>query len=107
MIRFPHRVEVSPSAIRKMCNDGRFLERAAQGEFTTHVVADRHPSAPEAPVPYCTRSQEIVLRNQAGQEIAAFHQYLQPDRTLGASGRPDPKRLIDGNVLYVVWWSGR
>ena len=83
------------------------MERAAAGEFTTHVVANRHPTSPKAPVPYCTRSQEIVLCDKTGTEVAACHRYLQPDGTLGASGEPDPKRLVMDGVLYVAWWAGR
>lgn len=37
-----------------------------------------------------------------GQEVARVHQYLQPDGTLGASGKPDPKRLLQGGVLYIA-----
>lgn len=91
-----------------MFNDGRYVERAAEGEFTIHVApgGDHHPTSPKAPVPFCTRSQEIVLRDRNGREIATWHQYLQPDGTLGASGKPDPKRLLKDGVLYVKWWSG-
>jgi hypothetical protein len=31
---------------------------------------------------------------------ASIHRYLRPDGTLGASGRPDPKRLVEGGVKY-------
>jgi hypothetical protein len=35
-----------------------------------------------------------------------YHQYLLPDgKTLGASGHPDPKRVLKDGVLYVVWWA--
>jgi hypothetical protein len=37
-----------------------------------------------------------------GQRVAVVHQYLRTDGTLGASGRPDPKRLLEGGVLYAV-----
>jgi hypothetical protein len=32
------------------------------------------------------------------------HQYLQPDGTLGASGQPDPKRLLHDGILYHAWF---
>jgi hypothetical protein len=51
-------------------------------------------------VPFCTRSQLISYLDDAGQEVARVHQYLQPDGTLGASGRPDPKRLLHDGILY-------
>jgi len=32
--------------------------------------------------------------------MVEIHRYLQPDGTLGASGRPDPKRVNMGDVIY-------
>ncbi|MGH2397938.1 MAG: hypothetical protein ACRDFW_13385 [bacterium] len=103
----PPKVSVSPRELRRMFNEGRYAARAAQGEFTTHVVVNGHPTSPRAPVPFCTRSQEIVLRDRTGREVVAWHQYLKPDGTLGASGQPDPKRLLKDGVLYVRWWEPR
>lgn len=37
-----------------------------------------------------------------GQKVAGVHQYLRVDGTLGASGRPDPKELLIGGVLYII-----
>jgi hypothetical protein len=37
-----------------------------------------------------------------GNEVARVHQYLRPDGTIGASGKPDPKRLLDGGILYYL-----
>ncbi len=34
------------------------------------------------------------------QEIARVHQYLRTDGTIGASGKPDPKRLYADGKLY-------
>ena len=36
----------------------------------------------------------------AGSEVARVHQYLRKDGTLGASGRPDPKMIIEKGVAY-------
>jgi hypothetical protein len=104
MTVIPRKVEVSPRALRQIFNDDRYLERAAGGEFSIVVAANNHPTSPKASVPFCTRSQEIILRDQSGREVAACHQYLLPDGTLGASGLPDPKRLVKDGVLYVAWW---
>jgi hypothetical protein len=38
-------------------------------------------------------------------EIARAHQYLRPDDTLGLSGKPDPKRVVDDGVLY--WYRSK
>ncbi|MGQ9916277.1 MAG: hypothetical protein ACUVS7_02560 [Bryobacteraceae bacterium] len=37
-----------------------------------------------------------------GVEIARAHRWLQPDRALGAGGRPDPKLCFHGEILYVL-----
>ncbi len=34
------------------------------------------------------------------QEVARVHQYLRLDGRLGASGLPDPKRILENGVLY-------
>jgi len=87
--------------LRQRFNDGRYWERAQAGELHAVVTDTRHPSLPVANEPICTESQMVSYRDQDGQEIARVHQYLRPDKeTLGASGRPDPKRLYEGGILY-------
>lgn len=90
-----------------MFNDGAYEAQAQSGELRKLVRRDRHPSAAKANVPYCTRSQEIVYTDPNGDEVVTAHQYLQPDGTIGASGRPDPKRILKGGILYVAWWEPR
>ena len=90
-----------------MFNRGNYVSRLAAGEFTARVLKDRHPSSPRAAMPFCTRSQSIAYLDHDGDEVALVHQYLQPDRTLGGSGLPDPKRLLVDGVLYIAWWEPR
>ena len=71
------------------------------GRLTVKLLKDRHPSAPRAREPNCTRSQ-IVGYFRGRVNVAIVHQYLRPDGTIGASGRPDPKRVRDGNVIYTL-----
>jgi len=52
--------------------------------------------------PVCTRSQIAVYLDQYGEKSAIVHQYLRPDGALGASGRPDPKWLLVGGLVYAV-----
>jgi len=87
-----------------MFNEGDYDGRATAGELGRRVVSDRHPSSPRAPVPHCTRSQLVQYHDASGTEVATAHQYLQPDGTLGASGRPDPKRILKDGILYMPWW---
>jgi len=87
-----------------MFNAGDYEGRVAAGQLSRRLVSDRHPTSPRAEVPYCTRSQLVQYQDATGTEVATAHQYLQPDGTLGASGRPDPKRVLKDGVLYVPWW---
>jgi len=88
-----------------MFNDGRYEERAQVGELTKRVVREHHPTSPKAHVPFCTQSQMVQYVDGAGMEVAVAHQYVQPDGSLGASGQPDPKRVLQSGTLYVAWWT--
>jgi len=86
-----------------MFNEGRYYERVQAGELVAEVGYNRHPCPPKANQPYCTRSQTVrYVDLQEGREVALVHQYLREDGSLGASGRPDPKRISQGTTIYVV-----
>ncbi|HEV8364995.1 MAG TPA: hypothetical protein VGQ52_15885 [Gemmatimonadaceae bacterium] len=53
-------------------------------------------------MPAGTRSQIIAYHAFGGAMVAVVHQYLLPDGSIGASGLPDPKRLLINNMLYIV-----
>jgi len=42
----------------------------------------------------------VSYRDASGNEVARVHQYLRPDGTIGASGKPDPKRVFINGTLY-------
>src|SRR5262245_41429524 len=100
----PPKVEVSPRELRERFNRGKYVDRVAAGELTVKILRNGHPSPPRAGLPFCTRSQSIAYLSVKGDEVAMVHQYLKPDGTLGGSGRPDPKRLLENGVLYIAWW---
>lgn len=85
-----------------MFNDGNYWQRAQTPEFRQNILKDGHPSPPLADEPFCTRSQIIAYVDRYGNQVAIVHQYLRPDQTIGASGRPDPKELLYNLELYVV-----
>lgn len=87
--------------MREKFNGGRYLEQTKSGQLTAVLMKDRHPSLPAANEPFCTRSQMVSYRNGA-MEVARVHQYLRTDGTLGASGLPDPKKLYENGVLYLL-----
>ena len=64
------------------------------------ILEDRHPSLTLACEPFCTRSQMVSYRDHDDSEIVRVHQYLRKDNSIGASGKPDPKRLLDDGTLY-------
>jgi hypothetical protein len=88
--------------LRQRFNEGRYWQRLQVGEFRAVVQDDRHPSLPKADEPYCKRSQLVSYRDAEDQEVARVHQYLRTDGTLGASGRPDPKRLLEEGTVYCA-----
>jgi hypothetical protein len=99
----PNSIGVSPHRIRQMFNQGRYLDMVENGRLSEIVVESRHPSAPLAPVPFCTESQFASYQAEDGTEIAYVHQYVQPNGELGASGMPDPKRLLhDGQQYHAL-----
>ena len=92
-----HRIDAIE--LRKIFNEERIYERALSGELQVVVLEDRHPSLPLAREPYCTKSQMLSYRRD-GLEVARAHMYLRPDGTIGASGLPDPKRVVVGDKMF-------
>lgn len=96
-------VRVPALRLRQMFNDGQYYERLQAGELLAIIGDDRHPSAPMAREPNCTRSQIVHYYDvKQRTKVAIVHQYVRPDGRLGASGLPDPKRIRDGDTLYVL-----
>lgn len=93
-------MRIVASEMQRRFNDGKYWERVQSGEFTAVILENRHPSLTAANEPFCTQSQMVSYRDTANNEIARVHQYLRSDGSIGASGRPDPKRLFEGGILY-------
>ncbi|MEK9136780.1 MAG: hypothetical protein AAB393_06615 [Bacteroidota bacterium] len=96
-------VRVTASVLREMFNSGHYWERTQdRGDLTAIVERSRHPALPAAQEPFCTRSQQVSYYDAHGHEVARVHQYKRPDGAIGASGRPDPKRLFHEGTLYRI-----
>lgn len=84
--------------IQKIFNSERYYERVLAGE----LLASTEKSAPaptQAGQPPGTMSERIWYFDRDLNRIALVHQYILPDGTIGASGRPDPKwLLVDGEI---------
>lgn len=83
-----------------MFNDGAYVERAKSGELSEKVLAQNNASS-KAHQPPGTISQLIAYFDAKGREVARAHRYLRRDGTLGASGKPDPKKVFKDGKLYV------
>lgn len=91
---------VRQAELRQRFDDGRYAERADAGELRQVLRRNGHPTLAGASEPFCTRSQIVAYLDADGERIAVIHRYLRPDGTLGGSGRPDPKMLAEGGVVY-------
>ncbi|MEX2237538.1 MAG: hypothetical protein WEB00_08390 [Dehalococcoidia bacterium] len=95
----PSRATVAAAELRRMFNEGGFLQRVETGELLERLLYEGRPSE-ESGETSDARSQVLEYVDSAGERIAVVHQYLRPDGTLGASGRPDPKLLVLESVVY-------
>jgi|SRR5579863_770166 hypothetical protein len=96
-----HLVYVSKQRIRQLFNEGRYWIRARNREFTLEYLHNK-PAPREARQVRGTKSQIVAYFDSNGEQVALVHQYVKPDGTLGGSGKPDPKELRQGDVLYKI-----
>lgn len=85
-------------------NGWGYWQRVKDDEYVPFVFKS-HPPGPGAPsnLPEGTLSQEVHYFDRSLRRMAIVDQYLQPDGTLGASGKPDPKYLMgeDGTIYRL------
>jgi len=90
---------VTSAELCKLFNEGGYWESAKAGTLTQHILERRWSKMlTQETVPI--ESQIVSYRDQANNEIARVHQFIRPDGSIAASGRPDPKRLLEGGILY-------
>jgi hypothetical protein len=94
---------VDKTTLRQMFNDGEYWQRALTGQGLYQTVEeDEHIQRKRFGQPPCTRSQLMAYRDDQARPVAFVHQYRRADGTLGGSGQPDPKQLLEGGTWYVV-----
>jgi len=93
------RERVSRDELRRLFNQARLYHRLLHGELRA-VVRDQHPAPAAARQRPGTVSQ-IVIYFDGVAPIAEVHQYVRPDGSLGASGQPDPIRLVLNGRVYL------
>lgn len=86
-----------------MFNKSQYPDMIADGRLMSKCLRNDHLKEPETKrEPYCTRGQMIRYLDSTGQWAVEVFQYLRPDKTIGGSGRPDPKRLRIGDTVFIA-----
>jgi len=88
-----------------MFNESQVPDMISERKLVPKYLRNEELKEPEKrkyPEPRGTRSQTIRYADSNGQWVAVVHQYLRPDGTLGATGKPDPKRLRVGNTIFIA-----
>lgn len=100
----PDNVErVPPNTICRMFNESQYPKMIADGLLVPKYLRNAHLKEPEkVGEKHCTRGQMIRYLDNSGQWVVEVFQYLRQDKTLGASGKPDPKRFRSGNTVFIV-----
>ncbi|MCK4388475.1 MAG: hypothetical protein KAW00_06845 [Dehalococcoidia bacterium] len=94
---------VPKESICRMFNESQYPLMIAKGQLMPQFLRNDHLKKPEEKKePDCTRSQMIRYSDKAGHWAVEVHQYFRADKTIGGSGRPDPKRLRIGNTVFAV-----
>lgn len=52
--------------------------------------------------PDCFLTEILAYLDSLGREVARAERHLRDDGTVGASGKPDPKRIRVGDTIYVL-----
>ena len=87
--------------MRKRFNKGDYWEKVQNGTWTSHVLESRISHALTDETVEIT-SVMLSYHNENGDEMARVHQYERPDKSIAASGLPDPKRLVQDGILYRI-----
>lgn len=98
----PPSAEVTQVELNQMYNAGHYTELIEAEISLLKLKRNGHTAPEKSGLPHCTRSQMLRLYDSANVRIAVLHQYLLPDGTIGASGRPEPKALLLNRTLYYV-----
>lgn len=92
-------VKVDEPSIRRLFHERRYLERWFAGELLCCLRKER-PAAPEANQPPGTRSMLIGFVDRRGVRVCLVHMFFTPAGTIGGSGRPDPKEIVDETHIF-------
>ena len=90
--------------MRRLFREGGFEAKLARGELIEHFDIDRPLNPDEVRsirnAVTGTRRQYVLWLDRAGKTIVEVHRYMNPDGTLAASRKNDPKRITIKGITY-------
>ena len=99
---------VSDVTIRRIFNRSQHSVRISNGEYTIGVTSDDVlsddycDSFRPTPLQRGSRSQFVRFFDANNRYVVGVHRYLQPDGTIGAGHRLDPKYLVMRTYTYFI-----
>src|SRR5690349_1234058 len=98
----PRSVYVTKKQIRDAFNAQGFAEKIRKGQVSVRVESTHPAPAHLSFWRPGTESRLLLYIGSNGAKLAQVHEYRLPDGRIGASGSPDPKRLLVGDELWIV-----
>jgi hypothetical protein len=90
---------ISSAEMCKRFNDGGYWEKVKSGTLSEVVLESCISKLLQSETVEII-SEMVSYRDHENNEIARVHQFRRPDGSIAASGRPDPKRLLENGILY-------
>ncbi|HET7450046.1 MAG TPA: hypothetical protein VFJ78_05565, partial [Gaiellaceae bacterium] len=96
----PEYREVDPQELRRIFNNSGYRQKVETGEIIEEELSDCRPRR-GSNQDRGTRSKRMAWKHsQTGQQVAVVHYYLKRTWLLGGSGKPDPKWVRVGRIIY-------
>jgi hypothetical protein len=90
---------VSRSELRRLFNQHQFYHRLRAGSLQSVILRSYLAPASAGQLPGA--EAQIVVYKDGQHAVAAVHQYVNPDGSLGASGMPDPIGVVIRGTVYI------
>ena len=94
----PPTLRVSCTEIQRLCRECNCLSWLPK---LTRVLSHNQHAKPQSGQVAGTMSQIIKCYDESEMLVLVVHQFVRPDGTIGASGKPDPKRIVQNGIDYV------
>src|SRR5260370_7508854 len=100
----PTKRRINPYDLRRLFNEGYYINRITSQEFTARSVrckpveANNPNIGPRIPIGSISQTLQVLDAND--NQVAEFHRYIRPEGTIGASGYNDPNRIAINHVRF-------